>query len=64
MTSTKQRKGEQKKKQKKFQPCCDDYDLVEEQLLDEDNEIERIAILKYIYKKYPKIFWEAYGSQF
>jgi hypothetical protein len=45
--------------------CSDDYEYIQEQLLeDQDVNInsERIEILKYIYEKYTKIFLEAYKN--
>ena len=50
---------------KKFKPIEEDVIYVEEDLLEnnqDDITIERLEILGYIYKKYPEIFWEAYGA--
>jgi len=51
-------------KTKKFEPWQEDYEFVIEQLLKENLEVDkgRIGMLKYIFKKYPEIFWEAYGN--
>jgi len=52
-----------KKSKKVFKPCCEDYEYVSDDLLEEhDFEAERIQMLSHILKYYPKVFWEAYGD--
>lgn len=48
---------------KQFKPCDEDYDYVCSSLLEDERVTEdRMAILAYIFKKHPKIFWEAYKN--